>query len=91
MKSKAFEEAKIANITPEEYDAYYKSLLKSKQMNIVLDEYKEKVAARDKTIAALRKRDAEKDNVIAKVRYENVEMAKTIAEYQRKFGTLCLN
>jgi len=88
---KLFEEAKIANMTPEEYDAYYKSLLISKQMNIVLDEYKEKVAVRDKTIAALRKRDAEKNNALAQKDNALAEKDKIIAEYQRKFGIISLN
>jgi predicted transposase/invertase (TIGR01784 family) len=71
---KLFEQAKIANMTPEEYDAYNKSLKKYRHMNIVVDEYKEKVAAKNKTIAAMKKKDA--------------EQAKIIAEYQRRFGVL---
>jgi hypothetical protein len=92
---KLFEQAKIANMTPEEYDAYNESLKNYRNMNIVVDEYKEAIVVKNKTIAAMKKKNAEKDNVIAVkdnviAVKDNVIAVKDniIAEYQRRYGAL---
>ena len=92
---KLFEEAKIANMTPEEYDAYNESLKNYRTMNIVLDEFKETIAANRKTLAANRKAIAANRSTIAAMKKENTafvnalaEQAKIIAEYQRRYGVL---
>jgi predicted transposase/invertase (TIGR01784 family) len=92
---KLFKEAKIANMTPKEYNAYNESLKNYRNMNIVLDEYKETIAANRKTIEAMKKREAEqknalaeKDNVLAEKDNALAEQTRIIAEYQRKYGVL---
>jgi len=68
-------------MTPEEYDAYNESLKKYRHMNIVVDEYKETIAVKNKTIAAMKKKNAEQGNSLQKALAE-------IAEYQRRYGVL---
>ena len=71
---KLFEQAKVANMTKTEINAYNRSLKNSKDMNMAKVELREK----DKIIAAERKAYqknlAQKDNIIA--------------EYERRFGVL---
>ena len=85
---KLVEEAKIANMTPEEYNAYNESLKNYRNMNIVVDEFKETIAVKNKTIAAMKKKNLEQGNLIAKKDYVIAEQSNVIAEYQRRFGIL---
>ena len=52
---KLFEQAKIANMTPEEYDEYNQSLKNYRSMCIVTDELKETIAAKNKKMAAMKR------------------------------------
>ena len=83
---KLFEQAKIANMTPEEYNEYSQSLKNFRSMCIVTDELKETIAAKNKKIAAMKrdytvikKDNAAKDKSIAAMQNE-------ITEYRRMLG-----
>ena len=87
---KLFEQAKIANMTPEEYNEYNQSLKNYRQMNIVVDEYKETIAAKNKTISAMRKKHVQTiavhiNTIAAKDDALQKALAR-IAELERKAG-----
>jgi len=75
-------------MTPEEYDAYNESLKNYRNMNIVLDEYKEALAANRKALAAMKKENTAFVNTLANQGNILAEQAKIIAEYQRRYGVL---
>ena len=81
VAEKLFEEARIANMTPEEYQQYEQSLKELNDMNAVLNERNETIAALRKKNAAMRKKNVEKDNALTQK--DNI-----IAEYKRRFGDI---
>ena len=78
---KLFEQAKIANMTPEELNKYNISLKKYLDMNVVINEYKEKLAAKDKKI----------ENITAKWNYEKAAWAYEKEQMRQMLKQLGVN
>jgi hypothetical protein len=76
---KLFEQAKIANMTKEEYDEYQESLKNYRDMYLIENEYKRTLAERDSIIAVMRK------NLIAE-RKAHQKALSELAELKRRFG-----
>ena len=81
---KLFEEAKIANMTPKKYNEYYHSLKKLRNMNFIINEYREKLAAKDRIIAekeyAFQQAITEKE--YAEYAFQKAITEKEYAEYE---------
>ena len=93
---KLFEQAKIANMTKEELDEYQESLKNYRDMYLIEDQYKRKLAEKDKILATMQKTYqktlmAERKAFTAereahqKALSENAEIKAKLAELERRY------
>ena len=89
---KLFEQAKIANMTKEEYDEYQESLKNYRDMYLIENEYKRNLAVKDSIIAAMRKDLIAEQKALAaerktlrKALSENAEIKAKLAELERRY------
>ena len=83
---KLFEQAKIANMSKEEMNDYQQSLKNYRDMYLIEDEWKKKLATERKALAAKDKRLAAKDKIIEERNKALQKALARIAELERKFG-----
>ena len=91
--TKFFEQAKIANMTPDEIKQYDQSLKNYRDMYTVFNEYKSELAASKKMLASMSKTIAIKDKALASnqkaLASKDKALQKALAEItklQRKYG-----
>jgi predicted transposase/invertase (TIGR01784 family) len=78
-----FEEAKMANMTPEELDDYNKSLKRQRNMNVVVNDYRNRISEKNKVIAENRRFLMENRKTLAENRKTIAEKDYVIAENRR--------